>query len=70
MKRFSMFVIENMTPTKKIFLFIVMAFALTASASNPIDKYIEKMRYYRYTKYLDSTKFYFKSRTRMSQVLF
>lgn len=60
MKGFSMFVIENMTDTKKTYLIILMTFALTASASNPLDKYIDKIIFYRYTKHLDSTKFYFK----------
>ncbi len=49
-----------MTEKKKIFLFILITFVIAANGSNPLDKYISKIRHYRYTKYLDSTKFYFK----------
>lgn len=49
-----------MNNKKKIFALLLMALVLMASAPNPLDKYIDKMKYYRYTKYLDSTKFYFK----------
>jgi len=59
-KPFSMFVIENMIDKKKIILFLVLVFVSKTNASNPLDAYINKIKYYRYTKHLDSTKFYFK----------
>jgi two-component sensor histidine kinase len=49
-----------MNTKKKIFVLLLMAFVLKASAANPLDKYIDRMKYYRYSKHLDSTKFYFK----------
>lgn len=45
---------------KKIYLFVVLAFVFTTSALSQLDNHIQKIKYYRYSKHLDSTKFYFK----------
>jgi len=55
-----MFVIENMIDKNKIVLFLTLVFVITTNASNPLDTLIKRVKYYRYTKHLDSTKFYFK----------
>lgn len=55
-----MFVIENMTNKNKIVLFLIVVFVIKTNASNPLDAYIKKIKLHRYTKHLDSTKFYFK----------
>ncbi len=55
-----MFVIENMIDIKKIILFLLMVMVGSTHATNPLESYINNIKYYRYTKHLDSTKLYFK----------